>query len=110
VLENLTPAPKQTVTPLGAVAVEFDGTQGTATTPGMPEGADFTQFLIDAGAGNFVPGQTTLKPSTAKLATAPVKSLTGLKAKPAKAVKSTKVAAPVETVAPVIDEVVEITE
>ncbi len=48
-LENLTPAPKQTVTPLGAVAVEFDGVQGTATTPGLPEGADFSQFLIDAG-------------------------------------------------------------
>jgi len=68
------------------------------------------QFLIDAGAGNFVPGQTTLKPSTAKLAAASVKSLSGLKAKPAKAVKPTKVAAPVEIVAPVIDEVVEITE
>jgi hypothetical protein len=49
VLENLGIAPKQTVTPLGAVAVEFDGTVGTATTPGLPDGADFTQFLIDAG-------------------------------------------------------------
>jgi hypothetical protein len=49
VLENLGVAPKQTVTPLGAVAVEFDGRVGTATTPGLPDGADFTQFLIDAG-------------------------------------------------------------
>lgn len=48
-LENLTPAPKQTVTPLGAVAVEFDGSEGVATTPGLPDGADFRDFLIDAG-------------------------------------------------------------
>lgn len=48
-LENLGPAPKVTVTPLGAVAVEFDGVEGVATTPGLPDGADFRDFLIDAG-------------------------------------------------------------
>lgn len=48
-LENLGAAPKVTVTPLGAVAVEFDGLEGIATTPGLPDGADFQQFLIDAG-------------------------------------------------------------
>jgi len=48
-LENLETAPRQTSTPLGAVAVEFDGTEGTATTAGLPEGADFHDFLIEAG-------------------------------------------------------------
>jgi hypothetical protein len=48
-LENLEPAPRTHTTPFGAVSIEFDGTQGTATTPGLPEGADFKQFLIDAG-------------------------------------------------------------
>jgi hypothetical protein len=48
-LEDLTPTPRPHTTPFGAVSIEFDGTQGTATTPGLPEGADFKQFLIDAG-------------------------------------------------------------
>jgi hypothetical protein len=48
-LENLSVAPKQHQSPLGAVAIEFDGTEGTATTPPLREGADFHQFLIDAG-------------------------------------------------------------
>lgn len=48
-LENLTPAPR-IETPVGwKPAVEFDGTQGEATTPGLPDGADFTEFLIEAG-------------------------------------------------------------
>jgi hypothetical protein len=49
VLEDLTPAPRNEPSPFGAVNVEFDGTQGTATSPGIPDGADFTQFLRDAG-------------------------------------------------------------
>jgi len=48
-LESLEPARINHSSPLGAVSVEFDGTQGTAITPGLPEGADFKQFLIDAG-------------------------------------------------------------
>ena len=48
-LEDLTPAPINTPSPLGAVSVEFDGVNGVATTPGLPDGADFRQFLIDAG-------------------------------------------------------------
>ena len=48
-LENLRVAPKIQQTPLGAVSVEFDGREGTATTPGLPEGADFRDFLIQAG-------------------------------------------------------------
>ena len=48
-LDDLTPAPRIQNTPFGAVSIEFDGSQGTATTPGLPEGADFKQFLIDAG-------------------------------------------------------------
>ena len=48
-LENLKVAPKIQQTPLGAVSVEFNGTEGTATTPGLPDGADFRDFLIQAG-------------------------------------------------------------
>jgi hypothetical protein len=48
-LEDLEPAQRIQNTPFGAVSIEFDGSQGTATTPGLPEGADFKQFLIDAG-------------------------------------------------------------
>jgi hypothetical protein len=48
-LENLEPAPRQTQTPLGAFAVEFDGIQGTATTGGIPDGANFEEFLLEAG-------------------------------------------------------------
>jgi hypothetical protein len=49
VLENLNPAPHVQQSSLGAVAIEFDGTQGEATTPGLPDGADFIEFLRDAG-------------------------------------------------------------
>lgn len=48
-LSNLKPAPKPQTQPFGSPAVEFDGSQGVATTPGLPDGADFNQFLIDAG-------------------------------------------------------------
>jgi hypothetical protein len=48
-LENLRPAPK-VETPIGwKPAVEFDGFEGTATTPGLADGADFTEFLVEAG-------------------------------------------------------------
>lgn len=48
-LENLKPAPKPEPQPFGKPAVEFDGTEGTAVTPGIANGADFKQFLIEAG-------------------------------------------------------------
>jgi hypothetical protein len=48
-LDNLSVAPKQTQSPLGAIAVEFDGVNGTAVTPGLPEGANFEEFLLEAG-------------------------------------------------------------
>ena len=48
-LESLGPAPK-VETPIGwKPAVEFDGLQGEATTPGLADGADFTDFLEQAG-------------------------------------------------------------
>jgi len=48
-LDNLTPAPKPEPTPFGSPAVEFDGTEGIATTKGLPTGADFKDFLVEAG-------------------------------------------------------------
>lgn len=48
-LENLKVAPKVEQSPLGAVAVEFDGTNGQATTGGVVGGVDFYEFLQDAG-------------------------------------------------------------
>jgi hypothetical protein len=48
-LENLEPAPKPEPAPFGTPAVEFDGSEGTATTRGLPQGADFKEFLIEAG-------------------------------------------------------------
>ena len=48
-LDNLQPAPKPEPTPFGRPAVEFDGSEGTATTRGLPQGADFTEFLLEAG-------------------------------------------------------------
>lgn len=48
-LENLEPAPAIKQSTLGAVAIEFDGETGTATTPGLKDGQDFTEFLRDAG-------------------------------------------------------------
>jgi hypothetical protein len=48
-LENLGPAPK-IETPIGwKPAVEFDGTEGIATTPGLADGLDYTEFLEQAG-------------------------------------------------------------
>jgi hypothetical protein len=49
VLENLKPAPRIDATPLGPVAVEFDGSEGTATTNGLADGVDFLDFLEEAG-------------------------------------------------------------
>lgn len=48
-LEDLTPANKPEASPFGAVSIEFDGVEGVATTGGMADGADFTDFLLDAG-------------------------------------------------------------
>jgi hypothetical protein len=48
-LENLKPAPRIETSPLGPVAVEFDGTEGTATTNGLADGVDFIDFLEQAG-------------------------------------------------------------
>jgi len=48
-LENLQPAPKITAPQGWNPAIEFDGTEGTATTPGMEDKPDFDQFLLDAG-------------------------------------------------------------
>lgn len=48
-LEGLKPAPKVEY-PIGwKPAVEFDGSEGVAITPGLADGADFTEFLIEAG-------------------------------------------------------------
>jgi hypothetical protein len=49
-LENLQPAPKVTAPPKFRPGVEFDGTEGTATTPGyQSEPESFDEFLISAG-------------------------------------------------------------
>jgi hypothetical protein len=50
-LENLTPAPKIAPPQGWNPAVEFDGTEGTATLPPIAddEKPDFDQFLVDAG-------------------------------------------------------------
>jgi hypothetical protein len=49
-LENLQPAPKIAVPPNYRPGLEFDGTQGTATTPGYAtEPENFDEFLISAG-------------------------------------------------------------
>jgi len=49
-LENLKPAPKVTAPANFRPGVEFDGTEGTATTPGYEtEPQNFDEFLIDAG-------------------------------------------------------------
>lgn len=61
-------------------------------------------YLAKVGIGDFVPGTGNIKPSASKFAAPKVKSLSGLKAKPAKAAKPAKVETPVS------DEVVEITE
>lgn len=49
-LENLQPAPKISAPSQFKPGVEFDGTSGTATTPGYAtEPANFNEFLTDAG-------------------------------------------------------------
>lgn len=48
-LENLEPAPKPEPRPFGNPAVEFDGTEGVAVTPGLASEADFGEFLKEAG-------------------------------------------------------------
>ena len=48
-LENLEPAPKVTAPKDFRPGVEFDGTEGVATTPGYDTEPDFDKFLIDAG-------------------------------------------------------------
>lgn len=50
-LENLKAAPTIKTTPTWQPAVEFDGTQGEATTPGFEQGdkPNFDQFLTEAG-------------------------------------------------------------
>lgn len=49
-LENLTnPAPRVEIPNGHKPGIEFDGSEGTATTPGLQEGADFKQYLQDAG-------------------------------------------------------------
>jgi hypothetical protein len=48
-LENLEPAPKIEAAPNFRPGIEFDGTEGTATTPGLKSKPDFDEFLLDAG-------------------------------------------------------------
>ena len=48
-LENLQPAPKITAPTGWNPAIEFDGSEGEATTPGYSDKPDFDQFLLDAG-------------------------------------------------------------
>jgi len=48
-LENLEPATKVTAPANFRPGVEFDGTEGTATTPGYSEAPNFDEFLTDAG-------------------------------------------------------------
>ena len=49
-LENLRPAEKVTLSPSLRPGIEFDGSEGTATTPGYDkEPENFNEFLVDAG-------------------------------------------------------------
>jgi hypothetical protein len=48
-LEQLEPAPKLTAQPNFRPAIEFDGFEGEATTPGYSDKPDFNEFLRDAG-------------------------------------------------------------
>lgn len=48
-LDNLEPAPKVEPQPFGRPAVEFDGNEGTAVTPGLTSSANFAEFLTEAG-------------------------------------------------------------
>ena len=48
-LENLKPANKVTAPANFKPGIEFDGSEGVATTPGYAEAPDFNEFLRDAG-------------------------------------------------------------
>jgi len=48
-LEGLEPAPKIEAAPNFRPGIEFDGTEGVATTPGLKAKPDFDEFLLDAG-------------------------------------------------------------
>ena len=48
-LENLQPAEKVTSPPNFRPGIEFDGTEGVATTPGYTDAPNFDQFLLEAG-------------------------------------------------------------
>jgi len=49
VLENLTPAVKVTAPANFRPGIEFDGTEGTATTEGMTAQPNFDDFLLERG-------------------------------------------------------------
>jgi hypothetical protein len=48
-LDDLIPAPKIEASPNFRPGIEFDGTEGIATTPGLKDKPNFDEFLIDAG-------------------------------------------------------------
>lgn len=48
-LENLKPADKVVAPPNFRPGIEFDGTEGVATTPGYTDAPNFDQFLLEAG-------------------------------------------------------------
>lgn len=48
-LDDLQPAPKLSRSDTYKAGVEFDGTEGIATTEGLTEQPDFSQFLLDRG-------------------------------------------------------------
>lgn len=48
-LENLNTAKKIQNTPFGTPKVEIEGSKGSAITPGMKDGQDFREYLLDAG-------------------------------------------------------------
>ena len=48
-LENLNTAKNIKNTPFGTPQVELHGNEGEATTPGLKDGQDFRDYLIDAG-------------------------------------------------------------
>ena len=48
-LENLNTAQKLENNPFGTPSVHIDGSQGEATTPGLKDGQDYSEWLRDAG-------------------------------------------------------------
>ena len=48
-LDDLQPAPKIVSPPNFRPGIEFDGNEGTATTPGYADKPNFDEFLVDAG-------------------------------------------------------------